>query len=136
MKVSRITAKNFRTLESFDLRLEPTYCAISGKNNAGKSSIVRIIQNFLSQHDEARHLFPSYEGITLSRDLTQWVTESEITIGITVEIKRNDDSEVFYVVEKYCDKSFESDTIHVTLKQIFREDTSPTTVCEAGGDFN
>lgn len=46
MKITAIRASNFRTLEDFHMEFKPTYCAISRRNNAGKSAVVSIIQFF------------------------------------------------------------------------------------------
>lgn len=48
MKIKKVRATNFRTLENFNLELGANYCAISGQNNAGKTAVFKVIRYFFS----------------------------------------------------------------------------------------
>ena len=43
MRLKEISAKNYRTLQDIVLNFAPDYCTLSGKNNAGKSCIIRLL---------------------------------------------------------------------------------------------
>ncbi|MCC6151591.1 MAG: AAA family ATPase [Planctomycetes bacterium] len=45
-----LTCRNFRTLSDFQLKFPEQYCAICGKNNAGKTTVVRALQVFFPRH--------------------------------------------------------------------------------------
>lgn len=45
MKIKDIHLKNFRSFEDCKIEFEDFYTAICGKNNSGKSNIVRAILN-------------------------------------------------------------------------------------------
>jgi len=40
MRLSRVLVKNYRTLEDISVTFNGYYTAISGKNNAGKTSLI------------------------------------------------------------------------------------------------
>lgn len=134
MKICRIRANNFRTLENFDLNLRPNYCAISGKNNAGKSAIVKIIQYFLDDRDEYRYVSPTARGITFTKDCTQWTREEHVTLEIEVEIHRENDSEVFFVVETFCSHEIVNDLISVRVEQVFPKTGASSLSCTVDGE--
>ncbi|NMB80320.1 MAG: AAA family ATPase [Ignavibacteria bacterium] len=48
MKIKTIEAKNYRLLNDFSLNLEDDLSLIIGKNNTGKTSLLRLLQKFLS----------------------------------------------------------------------------------------
>lgn len=129
MKIISLSARNFRTLEDFSLNLEAYYCAISGQNNAGKSAIVQIIRHFLENADEHRYFEPEHSKISYKKDKTQWVDDADIELSLTIELGREIDSEVFFVVEKLSGVSLESDCTKIKISQIFKEDGSITTKC-------
>ncbi|MCH5598618.1 AAA family ATPase [Niabella ginsengisoli] len=47
MKIKDIHLKNFRSFENCIIEFEDFYTAICGKNNSGKSNIIRAILNVL-----------------------------------------------------------------------------------------
>lgn len=134
MKICKIEALNFRTLESFSLDLRPAYCAISGKNNAGKSAVVSIIQHFFDNRDE-EHFFGRLDrNISFSKDSTQWAKKEEMEISVSVELDRHHDSEVFFVVETFSQIKIDKDVIKVHLKQIYTKDNTTRLLCFVGDD--
>ncbi len=42
MKISKLAVENFRTLETIQLDFPGYYSAISGKNNSGKTNVVKV----------------------------------------------------------------------------------------------
>ena len=49
MIIKWLIANNYRTLENIDVQFNGYYTAISGRNNAGKSNLIRVIRGLLSQ---------------------------------------------------------------------------------------
>jgi len=74
MRLTSITAKNYRTLENIELKFAKNYCTISGKNNAGKSCVIRLLSTLF-------RIRPSYvwAGDELrfdyKEDKTQWAKQ-------------------------------------------------------------
>lgn len=44
MIIKKLNVQNYRTLENVEVEFKGYYTAISGKNNAGKSNIIRVIR--------------------------------------------------------------------------------------------
>lgn len=133
MKICRIGAKNFRTLEDFELDFSANYCAISGKNNAGKSAIVKIIQFFLDDRENERYLPENNYRISFPRDSTQWCEAEFIEVSIEVAIYRHDDAEVFFVVQTFSGQTIPNDEMRVSLTQRFTKDGASSLDCSVAG---
>ena len=43
MRLHSLIAKNYRTLHDITLAFPMNYCAVSGRNNAGKSCVIRLL---------------------------------------------------------------------------------------------
>lgn len=133
MIVRNIRATNFRTLEKFDLDFKSGYCALSGKNNAGKSAVVRVIDHFLKNRDDEHYMFGSTSNINFSIDKTQWSDSEDMQISMTVEVDRECDSEVFYVVETFSESEEEQNSLEVTLTQSFTKGDGVKSSCVVSG---
>lgn len=131
MKIKEVTAKNFRTLEDFRTEFKNIFCTISGQNNAGKTGVVSIIRHFLDAEESRYRMFDS--AISFQKDFTQWASEKVMEISITVEISRSDDTEVFFVIEKFSPTQIAEDVALVRLTEKFDVDGSKTTLCCVNG---
>lgn len=115
MKIKSIAANNFRTLEEIEIRFDHYYTAICGKNNSGKSNLIRIIQNVFSHLDFPFHIdFGDYSfrnEINRKKDLTAWKTKEnpEISIGIEFEINSKDDAGIFKFISEFILKKSEKE---------------------------
>lgn len=74
MKLETLIVKNYRTLEDITLHFSKNYCTISGKNNAGKSSIIRLLNALFRKENRYYWRFTD-ENIDYKVDKTQWVKE-------------------------------------------------------------
>lgn len=81
MKIKDIHLKNFRSFEDCLIEFEDFYTAICGKNNSGKSNIIRAILNVLQRQGLRRN------RINYNSDFPIWKAKSEkehISINIRV----------------------------------------------------
>ncbi len=46
MRITKLIAKNYRSLEDVEIEFNPFYNTLSGKNNSGKSNIIKAINSF------------------------------------------------------------------------------------------
>lgn len=121
MKIKKVTAKNFRTLQDFEVSFNNTYSAISGKNNCGKSAIFKILQHFLIK-DVRDSIFSVHEDITYEEDLTKWLPQDKkekIEIEIDLEISDEKDPEIFFSINSYAGKLVKGKSIELKLHQEF-----------------
>jgi putative ATP-dependent endonuclease of the OLD family len=49
MKIRELSLKNYRSFEDCTIQFEDYYTAICGKNNSGKSNILRAVLNTLER---------------------------------------------------------------------------------------
>ena len=86
MKIERISIKNYRTLQSVELTFPGYFSSISGRNNAGKTSVVSAVRSILIQDD--RDFDPFEEDFSYSSVLTQWVESgSAIELEFIISLK-------------------------------------------------
>ncbi len=121
MRISKITVKNYRTLEDAVIIFGGGYCTISGKNNAGKSCIIKLLSALLYKDDRP---WRSDSDIDYDDDKTQWVELDEpIEIEYQLILNKDDDSSLVIFVAKISDAQInESDvTVTVTVSSIYNK---------------
>jgi putative ATP-dependent endonuclease of OLD family len=105
MKLRRIKVNNYRTLKSTELHFHNDYCTISGKNNAGKSAVIKLFCNLFNQHNNKPWL-ADQESIDLKEDKTQWIKGNEtIEIQYELDLIGSDDAALIAFVNKISGKS-------------------------------
>jgi predicted ATP-dependent endonuclease of OLD family len=122
MFIKSLEASNFRTLENFNVVFNGYYTAISGKNNAGKSNILRAIRTIVHSGIHFRIKGNSIMGISdfdRKEEMTSWKTETKEDIKITAlfEISNATDTEIYKYITDFIIKDT-SDSIQdmVNLK--------------------
>lgn len=126
MHIVEISARNFRTLESLSVGFSPGYVAISGKNNAGKSNLIKIIQHFFGADDRELYFSHADEAIRFSRDLTQWSGEREIFLSLAISLNKSDDAGLYSFVNRFSSVRLESDEVVLRLEQTLKSDEKTT----------
>ncbi len=115
MKILSINAKNYRTLENINIVFTGNYCTISGKNNSGKSCVIRLLQNLFTKPE----FFPWFLGdiyFEYKDDLTQWSkTNSIINIEYILEVKQNDDPALITFIEKIISDEITDDPTNISI---------------------
>lgn len=105
MKLKKLTAKNYKSLEDIEINFNGNYCAISGRNNSGKSNIIHLITYLLG----ASPLAPWDDSIHLDfkSDCTQWArANSDSCINIHYEFSLNDrdDNGLIEFIKRFANK--------------------------------
>lgn len=72
MKLRSICIKNFRTLEDVKLSFDGEFASISGKNNAGKTTVIKAVQQLLKDTTK-KNWWADKELISYPVAKTQWV---------------------------------------------------------------
>lgn len=135
MIIRQIITKNFRTLEDVAIAFRPGYCTISGKNNAGKTAIIKVIEHFLKNREDENYFFSPSDNIVFSRDRTQWSDCEKITLQIDLELDKSLDSEVFFVVETFAKNKISKTQIKVSVRQAITRDEIVTECFVDGEKF-
>ena len=132
MKIKSVKAKNFRTLQDFNISFDHTYCAISGKNNCGKSAIFKILQHFLIKDARDSILF-MHEDISYEQDLTKWLpseNKEKIEIQADLEISDEKDPEIFFSINSYAGSLVKGKKINLSLYQEFSSAGESKLICK------
>lgn len=100
MYIRQLSASNYRTLEDISVSFNNYYTAISGKNNAGKSNVIRAIRTIFDSGVHFRIRGNSILGVSRfmwNEEMTSWKAETkeDITLSATVEITRDDDTQIY-----------------------------------------
>lgn len=109
MFIKSLEASNFRTLENFSVVFNGYYTAISGKNNAGKSNILRAIRTIVHSGIHFRIKGNSIMGISdfdRKEEMTSWKTETKEDIKITAlfQISSATDTEIYKYITDFIIK--------------------------------
>ena len=71
MRIATLAVRNYRTLEDLELRFPTYYSAICGKNDSGKTNVVRAIRCLMKE--EEPYTFEEGPEFSLNDDFTKWV---------------------------------------------------------------
>lgn len=126
MRIRRIKARNYRTLEDLELRFSDNYCTLSGRNNAGKSAVIRLLIGLL--HPAIYDPWELKEEVLRYKDdKTQWVKDNNL-IEVTFELllSRSDDPALISFIERISSKALPGDLIVLTATYIQAETGSAT----------
>ncbi|MDH4319191.1 MAG: ATP-binding protein [Desulfobulbaceae bacterium] len=101
MKITKLGVKNFRTLENTYLEFPSYYSAICGKNDSGKTNVVRVVRSIM-QDELPYYRYRNQNEIKYKDDFTKWVSNSEnnknITFEIQIEVDRFKDEALFQFI--------------------------------------
>ncbi len=105
MKLSTVTVKNFRTLKDVTVKFNGYYTAISGQNNAGKTTLLRAIRHTFRDNSREIYFYRRRDEVGYRDDRTQWAKKDEdIVFDYVVSVFRTEDAGLFQFLEKFNDK--------------------------------
>ena len=131
MKIKEFSAKNFRTLEDISIKFNSYYTAISGKNNSGKSNILKAIRCILGTGVSIRILSEEIFGVgnlSYKNDYTNWKLQDKdktpVQIKLILELNKNNDASVYrFITDLILKESSSSSFTEDELLTIERIDT-------------
>jgi len=106
MFIKELEVKNYRTLEDVSINFEHFYTAVCGKNNAGKSNVLKAIRSLLSSGFFIRNISEEFIGfgdINYKNDFTKWRknTNENIHIRLLLELDREEDSSLYKFIHDF-----------------------------------
>ena len=102
MKLSSLHVQNFRTLEDIKVSFSGFYTAISGQNNAGKTTLLRAIRHTFRDKSREIYFFRRRDDVTYRDDRTQWgKKDDDIVFNYTVTVSPDEDPGLFQFIEKF-----------------------------------
>jgi len=121
MKLLQLEAKRYRTLQDLSLQFSANYCTISGKNNAGKSSVIRLLSVLFRRSD---HLpwAPAEARLDYKEDKTQWVKQPlPIEVKYALQLSKSDDPSLISFIEKMAGEPLTSDPVSLSVRYVIDE---------------
>jgi putative ATP-dependent endonuclease of OLD family len=133
MRLRAIQATNYRTLANLSLNFPPAYCTLSGKNNAGKSCIVKLLANIFG-NPHARIYSSDEYAFEYKEDLTQWVKDSPpITVKCSLGLSRADDPALITFVEKVTRRDIHASETELDISVTVAPDNTISTALRVDG---
>lgn len=100
-----MTVKNFRTLEDITVTFNGYYTAISGQNNAGKTTLLRAVRQTFRDNSRDVYFYRRRDEVTYRDDRTQWVSKDEdIVLDYVASVFRTEDAGLFQFIERFNEK--------------------------------
>lgn len=125
MKITRLKLKNYRTLEDFDLTFPSYYSAVCGKNDSGKTHIVRAVRSLME--DQSQYRFRDQEEFSFKDDFTKWKTGSErkrMEIGAEVVANREADAGLYEFITTYLSLADHGDALNFQVDVVYDGETA------------
>ena len=101
MRMTSLSVSNYRTLEDVKVTFPAFYTSICGKNDSGKTNLVKVLRGILEVEEQ---FFPYQSDITLENDLTRWLPKDpkgrEIHCSLELEVSRTYDAGLFSFLER------------------------------------
>ena len=107
MKIAGMHVKNYRSIEDLRLSFPSYYSAICGRNDAGKSNLIRVLRSVFRAPD--RFFFPAEQAVSLVEDFTKWKEKESnpraIDLCFTLVVNRDDDEGLYLFLQAYLQLS-------------------------------
>lgn len=101
MKISNLTLTNFRSIENLSVDFPSFYTAISGKNNSGKSNLLRVLKMLFEPERRFRY---KDDDINFPQHFPAWKDKNAvetIKFEITLQVDRMRDAAVFKLADEF-----------------------------------
>jgi putative ATP-dependent endonuclease of OLD family len=117
MILKKIIAKNYRSLEDIEIDFNPYYNALSGKNNSGKSNIIKAVLSFLTHN---YRFFSNMSGpIDYNSDFPYWKKKDKVNdsiyIELILELDKNNDAGLYKFINELIFKDIDSSDTDIAL---------------------
>ena len=128
MKLQTLSIRNYRTLEAVNLSFPSFYCAISGKNDSGKTNVFRVLRGRFKYQPLAFIRFgPEDEGrISIKEDFPRWpakdTSHKSIEIHAEMHIFRQSDDGLYQFLVDYLDLKDQKDPLPLKITVTITED--------------
>jgi putative ATP-dependent endonuclease of the OLD family len=121
MRLISIASKNYRTLEDIKLGFAKNYCTISGRNNAGKSCVIRLLSTLFGI--KPPYVWTAGEPrFDYKEDKTQWVKQSApIQIDYSLELTKDEDPALISFIEKIASTELKGLTVSLRVSYTILE---------------
>lgn len=122
MKIEKIKIENFRTLEDVTINFDGYFSSISGKNNAGKTSIIKAIRGLFIGQERDFPFFNEDENLSYTGSKTQWIkTESSIKFDYDLTATKAADPGLHSFIKKIAEIENLADNFKVKVIVLIKQ---------------
>jgi putative ATP-dependent endonuclease of the OLD family len=123
MKLEELLVKNYRTLEDVKVNFSGYYTAISGQNNAGKTTLMKVIRSVFRDNSRERFYWRGRGDVNYEEDKTQWIQGNpDITFQYKCTISKDSDQGLFLFIEKFNEEPIGNDFATLEIKISHKKD--------------
>lgn len=127
MRINSLKVKNYRTLEDIEIAFSPTYAAICGAHDSGKTNVVRAIRALAREGSPGSIIVMPDEdepAFNLKDDYPKWknvdAPKREITLSLCLSLDKTRDVGFFQFVTKQLSIDDPPDTLELTVECTYR----------------
>lgn len=137
MKIESVDIENYRSIEKLTVSFDSIYTAVCGRNNAGKSNIVRALRTVFDG-GEGRTPFAEKYQINYSQDFPVWkkseLGKQSIKISVHLRLSRLGDAGLMNLIEKYHSKKIDKNDPELVLIREYLDSGQASTKIEIDGE--
>lgn len=133
MRLLSLQTKNYRTLKDIKLSFSKNYCTLSGKNNAGKSAVIRLFSALFLKGPDFPWTSAPYK-FDYKEDKTQWLEDKHpVEVVYELELSREDDPALIAFIEKFVSTTAPKGFVSLVLSYLITDkDETKLSVTFAG----
>jgi AAA15 family ATPase/GTPase len=128
MRIDHISATNYRTLVDCSIDFPDYYSAISGKNNAGKSNLLKVLRAFFIESDDSDPYGEDVTSVSHKKDYPLWKRKDEtkepIRFEICIRVHKHRDEGLYKFVQTFLSLSCADDDLILEFGLNFEEKTN------------
>ncbi|MDR3723145.1 MAG: AAA family ATPase [Terracidiphilus sp.] len=134
MKIEKLSIRNYRTLQNVEIAFPSYYCAICGKNNSGKTNLIRVLRQFLRDTTTYYYMFPFEEKprLSIKEDFPAWIQKDgasrSIQIDVCLDIHKISDEGLYQFLVDYLDVETPTEVLKLHLSISLTEGNSEPVV--------
>jgi putative ATP-dependent endonuclease of the OLD family len=121
MKIKSLKIQNFRSIESLDLTFPRFYSAICGKNDSGKTNIVRAIRGLMKE--ERIYDYDEGPDFSFKEDYPKWKqsksSQGKIFISIILSVNKDADEGLYQFVSTFLSLALTEENIDLHFEAIY-----------------
>jgi putative ATP-dependent endonuclease of the OLD family len=109
MRITRLSIRNFRTLENVELQFSHSYTAICGANDSGKTNVIRAIRALMSEDSQFEYGGIRRTDVKFKGDYPKWKSADDagcaIELNLSLVISSGGDAGLYQSVVKQLELS-------------------------------
>lgn len=136
MKLGELSIRNYRSIEHLTLKFPTYYSALSGKNDSGKSNVLRTIRHFFPP--SSPHYFVRPQGISVKEDTPMWfgkdAKDRSVEIALELIADPHRDSGLHGFLTSYLKLEPTNEPLRIRIESVYTtEFPDGTTTVEVAG---